>query len=252
MEKLNKTDIQLRFLTDVPVKINGIWEFKPPKVLDIVEITETVYNQALSSILLDKDSMQLEGVDDATNLQVIMMLIHNDEEFKKYFLKGLQLHFEAKVNLMENGYVYFGEEVTEDSILEEEQFNQIVELVRVANNIQEDDEEEMEFNPGNDAARKIIEERMKKRKVSLARINAAKKKTNNLFSIISGIGFITSNLKNVLDMNIFQLYEANRRIHKIEHIRNINRGIYAGTVDGSKMKNEELDFTSIIDTSNKK
>lgn len=248
MGNLNKTDIQLRFLTEeeiklklllnVPIDIGNGCLFKSPKIVDIISMTESDYNKCLSAILFDKSSLGASDLDDVSNFEVLMSILYSNEEFRNYFLDGIKLHIDDIPLISEEGLFFIGDSL----IVNEEIFNYIVKLVKIANNIVIEKKEELDF--ANERARKFMEEQAKRK----ALVDSYKKKKVTLYSMLSGIGWITSTFKDLGELTIYQIYEANSRIHKIESIKNINRGISAGVYDGSKLKDEELDFTSVINT----
>lgn len=243
MNKLIESDIHLKLLINEPIYLEQIGNFKSPKIKEIARISETEYNYCLSMLLFDKSSINDDSIQNISNFDVIRSILAYDESFREYFMEGLRMHLDTTVNFAhseEYTYISFGSDENE-VILTEEMFEYLVELIRLANKIEKTDEDE-KFNAANELAKKMIRERKEK----LARLNAATKPKVTLHSIISGVSILLNNLQDIGELTIYQLYESNTRLHLIESIRNTNHGIYAGTVDGSKIKSEELDFTGVI------
>lgn len=242
MERLSESDIHLKLLLNLPIHIEGIGNFRSPKVKEVVEISESEYNKCLSIMLFDKSNLD-DDLSEFSTLDVIRSILASDEDFKDYFLECLRFHLDTTVNFTHDDtytYVSFGD-VEDKNIMTDELYEYLAELVRVANKIEKPKEDE-EFNAADELARKMI----RKRKEKLARLEAVKKPKVTLHSIVSGVSAMLNNPLEIGEQTIYQLYESNTRLHLIENIRNTNHGIYAGTVDGSKIKSEDLDFTGII------
>lgn len=249
MEILNDDELHLKFLLGQSVYVEGLGYFHSPTLEEIVNMTEKKYNESVSALMFSKESLELnEEFDELTDFQVLSSLVHNDDHFKNIYSEGLQLHFDKVPNLYEledygQTYFYF-DELSDDTVINEEKYEYIKRLVRIANHIAEPKKED--FKAGNDMARKFIEEQRKRK----ARLAQYKKPKSNLHSIISAIGWKAQKFDFINNLNIYQLYDGYSRYHFLDNYHYTMSGIYAGTVDGSKVKAEDIDWANILNTKN--
>jgi hypothetical protein len=224
----------------LPVNIDGIGNLKAPILTDIVDLTEGIYNMAISSVLFDKKSLEQDGLEEYTNFQILLSIIHQDNSFRELFFYALKLHFDTTPLFHPEGFVYLGE-LSEESILTEDKFEYIKKLVKIANHIPEKSEEE-EYKAGNDRAKKFLE-RLKKQR---AEVEKVKKQKINLHSIISAVGWKSQSFDFISKLNIYQLYEGYNRLRFIDNYNHTMTGIYTGNIDGSKIKLPDIDWANII------
>lgn len=242
MEVLQQGDIHLKFLLNLPVHVEGIGDFFVPSLKEIVELTENKYNFALSSVLFDKSRLEIspEEIEHLTEFQVLNSIVYHDASFREAFFCALNLHFNKQPIIDEEiGCIYF-DELSEETILTDEKFNYIKTLVKTANNLQ--DNEEDEIVAGNDRAREFMEEQ-KRKKALLAKL---KKPKINLHSIISAVGWKTKSFDFISKLNVYQLYDGYGRFQLIDNYHYTMNGIYGGTVDGKKIKLEDINWANIF------
>jgi hypothetical protein len=242
MQIINDNDIRLKFLLGLPVHIDGIGNFHSPSLNEVVDLTEGLYNMAISAILFDKKNLtEQEGLDEFSNFQILLSVINQDDAFREFFFYGLSLHLDTIPCLHESGLVYF-DELTEESVLTEEKFDYIKRLVKIANNIPEKVEEE-EYKVGNERAKKFLEKLKKQRE----EITKVKKQKINLHSIISAVGWKAQSFDFLSNLNIYQLYDGYYRLGYIDAYENTMTGIYTGNIDGSKIKLADINWANIIE-----
>lgn len=248
MEILNDNELHLKFLLRQSVYVDGLGYFHSPTLEEIINMTESKYNESISALLFDKSNLEInnEEIDNYTNFQVLSSLVYNDDHFRKAYFNCLKLHFNKEPKIQEDGYVYF-DELSEDTVITEEKFDYIKRLVRIANHIAEPEKEE-DVEYASERGRKLAEEQRRKR----AMLAKYKKPKSNLHSIISAIGWKTQDFVSINNLNIYQLYDGYSRYHFFDNYRYTMSGIYAGTVDGSKVKAEDIDWANILNTKNKK
>lgn len=244
MKLLNINDIHLKFLLDLKVPISGIGEFRAPLLKDIVDVTEQQYNSALSSLLFERKYLNAdpEAIKEFTDTQLLAGIIYQDTSYRELFFCACQMHLGKTPSISDDGDIYF-DELTNENILTDEKFNYVKHLVKIANNIQEKQEEEDEIIPGNEQARKFMEELKKSQEL----LNKAKKKDPiNLHSLISAVGWKTKSFDFINQLNIYQLYDGYYRLGTIDNYHYTMTGISSGTIDGSKVKMPELNWANII------
>lgn len=251
MNILKDEEIHLKFLLGQSIYVDGIGELHSPLLKEIVSLTESVYNQSFSALLLSKDSLGMpEETKDRTDFQIISYIIQHDASIRDVFFCGLNLHFnkEPKVYFfvdeeteIEHMLVYF-DELSAESILTEEKYEYIKRLVRIANNVTEDEKES--YDAGNEQARKFIE-KLKKKKAKMAE---HKKPKINLHSIISAVAWKVQGFDFINQLNIYQLYDGYYRFNLLDDYKFTMGGIYAGTVDASKIKLEDINWANVVNT----
>lgn len=240
MNELKKEDIQLKFLLNMPVEIEGIGNLYCPTLKNIVNITEEKYNQSLSAIMFNRSVLQVDKkeIEHLTDFQILSALIYQDEYFRESFFTAMELHFHKRPIINEiNGFLYFKED-DEKSILTEDKMSYVKVLIMEANKLKEEEED---FNAGNDAAKEF----MRKKKEKEARLAKFKKHKTNLHSIISGVGW-KQGFGFLSELNIYQLYDGYARLQIIDSFLHTMNGMYAGTIDGSKIKVEDINWANII------
>lgn len=245
MDIQKNSDIHLKLLLGLPIQIQGIGNFSAPSLTAIANLTEDVYNSALSSILFDKnnleDSSQFQNY---TNFEILSSAIYQDSSFREFFFHGLNLHMDSLPQLHDQGFVYF-DELSEDSILTEEKFIYLKKLVKIANNLSESNqEEEKKYDFGTEEAKSFWEKLRQKR--ALAARASKKEEKINLHSIISAVGWKTDSFDSMHKLNIYQLYNGFSRLRIIDNYSYTMTGIYSGSIDGSNIKLPDIDWANII------
>lgn len=241
---LNMDDIRLKFLLNLSVPIEGIGEFKAPLLSEIVNLTENIYNQSLSSILFTKNSLEYnEEMEKHSDFEILLSAVNFDDSFRELFFYGINLHLNKEPVLHESGLIYF-DDLSEENILTEEKFNYFKSMVIVANNLQSPKEEE-EYKAGNERAAKFME-RLKKNKEMVAKAKAKQQPPINLHSLISAVGWKAKSFDFINQLNIYQLYDGYFRLGVLDNYHYTMQGIYSGTVDGSKIKLPEINWANVI------
>lgn len=245
MDNLKIDDIHLKFLLNLTVPVSGIGEFRAPLLRDIVDITEQQYRIALNTMLFERDYLgkEMEEIAEYTDTQLLAAVIYQDSLYRESFHCACQIHFNKTPSLSDDGEIYF-DTLSKENILTDEKFNYIKHLVRIANNIQEKQtEEDEEIIPGNEQARKFMEELKKSQEL----LNKAKKKEPiNLHSLISSVGWKTKSFDFINQLNIYQLYDGYYRLGTIDNYHYTMTGIYSGTIDADKVKLPDINWANII------
>lgn len=237
---MNEKDLELKLLTGVPIYIDSVGYLNPPKLEEVIQIGESVYNQIVAHLLIDKSNIE-SLTSEATNFQAALVLYHYNDMFRKLFSYGIELYFKEKLNYSEDGFFYFGS-ISDNRIIDQEAFDVIQRCVIAANKIKIKQEEE--FNPANEQAKRIIDMILKGRKEK-----PKSKETVDLHSMISGLAWKSNNLSilDITKLTIYQLYDGLNRLDNIEHYQNIMTGIYSGTVDSKKINFNDIHWRKIIE-----
>lgn len=235
--KINEDDLRLKLLAGLPVDIGHIGKLHFPSLHQIITINESTYNGILSHLLVDKSQIDQFKDQDITNLKLILNFCEKDPLFMENFLIGMNLLFQEDVNIHEKGFLFLGI----DRGIHSDDFSYIQEVIRVAHWMKDDKEEE--YKPANSKARELIEMMLKNKKKQ-----PQKKSDTDLHSMISGLAWKSNNcnLNEIINLNMYQLHDAFHRFSNIENVHYTLHGIYAGTVDGKKIKQSDLNWAKIL------
>lgn len=242
---ISDSDLHLKLLAGLPIPVDGMGELTVPTVKEKIQIGLSNYDQHLSYLLFSKNS--LREVDDEINklsdFDLLLSLLSYQDSFRESFLNALKFFFSSEPQYESAQgitLVYFGE-LNEDSVLTEERFMFIKKVLMIANNIK--DEEQEEYEPGNERAKKFME-KLKKNKERYAKV---KKEKINLHSLISGVAWKTGRgMEETLNLTTYQLYDAYQRLENIDYYHYTLTGIYTGTIDGKQIKLPDINWANII------
>lgn len=234
----NDTDIHLKLLAGMSVEIDGIGEFTPLTMREIISMGESVYNQRLSVLLFDKSKLDKSEMDELTNFESLTVFLYYDQSFRDLFFYALKMFLGVEPDINKDGQILLSknENVT---ILDEVGFDEIQRIAKLSNLIKS--EKEDEYEAGNERARKFME-KLKKRKEKFAKVKDQK---INLHSLISGLAW-RSSYNDVLNLTIYQLYDGFQRIEKINDYEYTLLGIYTGNIDGKKVKLPDINWANVI------
>lgn len=234
----NDADIHLKLLAGMSVEIDGIGEFTPLTMREIISMGESVYNQRLSVLLFDKSKLDKSEMDELTNFESLTVFLYYDQSFRDLFFYALKMFLGVEPDINKDGQILLSknENVT---ILDEVGFDEIQRIAKLSNLIKS--EKEDEYEAGNERARKFME-KLKKRKEKFAKVKDQK---INLHSLISGLAW-RSSYNDVLNLTIYQLYDGFQRIEKINDYEYTLLGIYTGNIDGKKVKLPDINWANVI------
>ncbi|MFD0587818.1 hypothetical protein ACFQZE_07370 [Paenibacillus sp. GCM10027627] len=240
-------DIELKLLTGLPIEIIATGDLYSPLVKDIIELGYSKYNELLSCVLVDKANLVKKVQDDdVSTFTIILSLCVHDPTYEQKFLKAIELMFKEKAQFghtEDEAFFYFGD-ITEGRYITSKNIEYIQAMIRLANQVKHQDEEEENYNPADEQTRKVIEEMLARRK------NKPKPKpTINLHSIISGLACKSNSINhfNVGQLSLYQLYDSFHRLDVIENYHYTLVGIYSGNVDSKKINFNKIHWTKIID-----
>ncbi|MCR8641544.1 hypothetical protein NV379_02640 [Paenibacillus sp. N1-5-1-14] len=243
---MNETDLELKLLYGCPIPIEGVGMMLPPKLADIIKLGETNYNQFLSTLLFDKDNIDLASeAAEYNNLQILCSYCYHHEDFRTITLQAIEFFFKEKAHLgydESNVFFYFGSEL-ENRKIDNEKLDLIQFVLKKMNFFKTS--KEPEYNPANSKAKQMIDLIMKNKK------NKPKpKETMNLHSIISGMAWKSNNVNiiNVFDLTIYQLYQGFRVMENIDNYEHTLTGIYSGNVNSKEINFSQLHWAKIIES----
>jgi len=242
MFELTEDDIRLKLLANVPIEVNGIGYLSLPSLRQIISMNESLHSTYLSYLLFSKNNIDghTEELNSLTDFQILSSFVYHEDSFRKSFFNALEMIFGEKPNCDE-GVVYFGE-LRDESVFTEEKWDFVKKIVKIGNFVE--DKKEEEYKAGNEKARKLIEE-IRKKKAKRANKEIAKQ---NLHSLISAISWKTVGIATILDLTVYQLYDAYMRLENINQYEFTLTGIYTGNIDGSKIQLPDINWANIIKT----
>ena len=239
-------DLELKLLSGETVEVQDVGVLHFPTAREIIKMGKSRYDQLVAALLFDKvhhsNLKDLNG----SNLEFLLVYCfhHPEDDLSKDFIASLEYHFKEKVSISaEDGLFYLGD-YQEKRFIDEDSFEFIRDVIRRANHIQSTDgDDEDGYNPANEIAAEFIKELEEKKKR-----RPKPKETINLHSIISGLAWKENgmNLKDIFDLTLYQIYAGFATTENIDNYRYTMSGIYAGTVDGKKIKPEKIHWARVI------
>lgn len=236
-----EADLHLKLLANEPIEFLSIGKLRVPSIREIISIGESKYNEYLSILLFDKENLEDAGIIDEklSTYELVISFVYHDEAFRRNFFNGLKIFFNKEINQHESGLVYFGE-FSDEIYLDEDNLKLIQKILKIANFIE--DEKKEEYEAGNERAKKFMEKLKKKKK------NAVNTKQRiNLHSLISSLSWKSSKgFDEILNLNMYQLYDGYRRLENMNNYHYTLTGIYTGNIDGKSVKMSEINWANII------
>lgn len=216
---MDKTDLNLRLLAGLPIKVENI-QIKPKNIREIVDFGYLRYNQLLS-LLVSKvedmvDTEKLKLPEGTTVFDVV--LASQNEELISGFIDALCFFFdESTFDFDEQLGLIIGEQkdTTEDTkYINHKNFEQVVDIIKHQNCV--NTPKDKEFKPKGKKASKILEKLKKGREA----VQKAKSKDGNdidFQSIVSAVSTKSNSINklNVWDLTIYQLYDEFKRLEMI-------------------------------------
>ncbi|MGJ0846633.1 hypothetical protein ACR77J_08085 [Tissierella praeacuta] len=205
---------------------------------DIDNISEELYQKYLNILLFDKSDIYEEDFsNDITEFEITITNIIYNEEFKDNVLSALSFFLNESVNFFYNNeyvFLYIGK--PEDGrYISKEHYFKIREIVKQLNCIDKNTKKKPK------AGNKIAEEFMKEME---ALKNKYKKVTEDKNVITMGdlvsalVWRGNKSYDDVLNFTVYRLYDGLNQINTIDNYVFTMNGVYAGTIDTSKMKSK--------------
>lgn len=242
---MNMSDIELKLLAAEPVEIARCGCIHIPTVREVIKMDESKYNQYLSLLLLDKDSMDEEVDEKYSSFDIIFANCFHSEEFRSMYFDAIEVVFKKRPQMCDvktsiDAFFYF----EDDGRIHKDNYGQIQEIISVGNHVKKT-RDKKDFNPANDQAKKFMEKLMYFRKNT----NIKKKEEITLHSMVNGMAWKSNNVNilNIFDLTVYQLREGFFSLTNIDDYQYTLHGIYAGTVDMKKIKFDRLQWAKIIE-----
>ena len=227
--------------------LSDIITIRQPSLGEIEEYGESKYLNMLSVFVSSPFDM-IAQLDDAnidftkiTSYQLFCLFYQTLEKSKTKILFG-DFDF-SKLKKIHNGNKI--ELRTENAIIDEEVFNDIVQVIRTINCL----------SPPK--FKNVANEYTKQRMIEFAHseLEFAKRRKNKPQSMFSTLisravnhPYFKYKLKDVWDMKVYAFYDSLKSINIIENSNYLNAGAYSGNIDISKINKNELNWLREIKT----
>lgn len=228
-------------LSGVPITVEKVGCVHPLTLREIGIVTEKKYNEFLSLLCLDKHSLKLDEVDEAKELNSFDILVANalhDESFKNDLEKSLSLFLKERVTFIPDYLIFYvGEDVEELRFIHRENYDEIVAILKMQNNLAHKPKERKK------KLSKKAELLLKKRGKGRQLLAKAKGQDDiSLGDLVSAMGVFVQDINRVLDMTVYQFYNQYEKFMKRENYKN-NFDMYLVGADSKKL-NLEHHWTS--------
>lgn len=240
MLELTEEDIKLKLLANVPIEIKGLGHISLPSLKKLISMNESFYNTTISYLLFSKESLSeiTEEMKAHSDYEILISFLYHESSFRELFFNALEMIFGEQPNY-KDGAIYFGE-LSKESLFTEEKWVLIRNIVKIGNFIENKKEEE-EITPGNERAKQFME-MLRKRKEQAPK----PKPKQNLHSMISAISWKTIGIDEVLNLTIYQLYDAFMRLENMDNYHYTLTGIYTGNIDGKSVKMSDINWANVL------
>ena len=242
IKKLSKLSLQYG---DDLVFNNG-FIFRQPKVIDIKELGEELYFWFMMTWCREPHDMihqlHMMGLDfnEVTKDEVFDLFVKNDTELFlfvfKYFTNVSEVYYEY-FDELESNRICGKLENGEAFIIDYDTFDIISNFIKDVHFYKS--QKKRKFSD-TETMKKIIELELEEMRYF------NKTSEDNGFSNITS-SVVTGNHRTfeyVFNLSVYRLYDELYRISKRENVDKILTGIYTGNVDGKKMKQSDLNWTS--------
>lgn len=242
---MNREDIELLLLAALPVPIPNCEPLYAPTVREVVEMGEGKYNQLLSVLLFDKNSLPTDLSKELSHFEVFFINCYCNPEFRQIAELAFRTVFKAKTEMCDvqtsaDPYFYFAN----GSRIDRTNFDLIQEVVRIGNHVRLLKRDEDQYNPADEVTAKVIAEMLARKKA-----RPKPKPDINLHSMISALSWKSGKplLDEIMRLSMYQFYDGYRRVENLDSIHYTLFGIYTGNIDAKKMNLKDLHIAKIID-----
>ncbi len=244
-------DLELKLLAGIPIDVPNIGKIHPLSCRQVAEMGLDQYYNYINHLCFDIDSLDIdyeykcklkeEGV--KTYNIIISNCLNDDRSFLDTIIEALELFFREDVVFNSEYCIFFIGDQQEGRYISQDNYENIKLIFKKMNCMQVANEND-NYNPGNERAKKFIE-KLKKNKA-----NRPKSKEDiNLYSLISGIAWKSHiGINSVWDLTIYQLYDAHDRLQIVDDYDKTIHGIYSGTVDSKKINMKDINWSKAIKT----
>lgn len=183
-------------------------------------ITEKKYNEHLSLLCFDKNSLDLSKkpqLKDISSFDILTTNAYHDIDFRNKIETALELFLREKVTFIPEFLIFYVGDIEEQRFIHRENFDEIVKILKLQNNLQLAPKEKKDKNKMSKKAQMLLKKRDRGRKL-LAK--ARGQDDISLGDLVSVMGVFTQDINKVLDMTLYQFYDQYERYLKRENYMN--------------------------------
>lgn len=243
---------KLRMLRGKPIKVHElrfnektikeeevtIYSVRHITLEDIDNITEELYQKYLNILLFDKtDIFENDFDDEITEFEVTITNIIHNQDFKDDILEAISFFLDEDVNFFHSDMyitLYIGE-LEDGRYISKEHYFKIREIVRQLNCIDKNTKKKPK------AGNRLAEEFMKEMEAIKNKYKKVTEEKNimTMGDLVSALVWRgNKSYDEVLSFSVYKLYDGLKQINTIDNYLFTMNGVYAGTIDTSKMKSE--------------
>lgn len=205
---------------DIPFADLGI-SIAHPSLKDIATIGEKDFFKGLKVLNLSKYNLGIDDkvdLDNITNFQILMTMINSQDmkDLRQKIIEVLQLFFPYCDIKIDENFIFLIEKTDEGKVkttgrLNEENYDEFTNVLRQMYAL--DDKPEEEFNPANDATKKLIDKIKAGREKVRKQKNLQKQNEQSVLARYASILSISLNIdiNQILNYSVFQLTDALQR-----------------------------------------
>lgn len=236
-----KTIDILTLLSGKQVKITDKITYSQPKLYDVIRFGEQEYYQILSNMTAIPSDMKSvlwdAGIDwmQFSDMELFFAMTHSiPVEKTSIFFPGIDFQKFVLVKNQNDDLVMYSKD--QDIIIDPFVFAKMQTCLCKSHGIKKKVE-----RAGNKYTKQILIEEDRQNR----NINKNKEFKSNLYGLVSAMvnyaGF-KYNYETVWDLTMYQFMDAVQRSRLIDSTNHLLNGVYAGTVDGKKIKNEKFNW----------
>lgn len=191
--------IKGKLLAGKPIKV-GFFELRPFTLGEMVEI-EKEYNESIGVLLIDKEKLKVEGLEDKSTFEIVSMLSSKSEEFAQLVLSSLQLIVDKNFQF-HGGLFHIGEHIMDSDLWDE-----MRKVIMLQNALPLPKEKKDEFNPADEKAARI-RAKIEANKKRIAKLKEKQREDYGLYDMVSKFCSKSpnTNIVEVWNYTIFQFY----------------------------------------------
>lgn len=236
-----KTIDTLMLLSGKHAKITDKILFSQPKLIDVIRFGEKEYYQILSNLTAIPSDMKSilwdAGIDwmDFSDMELFYAMTHSmSVEKTSIFFPDVDFSMFTLVKNQNDDLIMYSKD--QDIVIDQFVFAKMQDCLCKSHNIKKKVE-----RAGNKYTKQIlIEEDRQNRE-----LNKDKEFKSTLYGLVSSMinyaGF-KYNYDTVWNLTMFQFMDAVQRVRLIDSTNHLLNGVYAGTIDGKKIKNEKFNW----------
>ncbi|MGG0793840.1 hypothetical protein ABE137_07515 [Brevibacillus laterosporus] len=232
-------DLKLKTIAGLPISVGNI-VLTPYTLKEIINYGYEEYHQNLHILTLKVEEILTpefkEQIRSTISLFDLALL---DKTLLSMFVKSLLFFLrEQEVHLVEGLGLVFGE-IDDSKIVNNDNFNDLIEVIKVQNNFQEYVNVDIDFKPKSSAGRTLKEKMMS----DLKKAEELKQRANkgNALSLFDLISILSANANGISIFNVFDLnmLQFNDQFNRMKMLEDYNVNIQA-LMHGADSKSIEL------------